>query len=269
MTAPRFVDISFEVRGHVALITLDRPEALNAVRSLTLAELGEAVDMVALDPDVRCLVITGAGRAFCAGQDLEELDGDLVEMGVDSSLDDVRARLAPYQTLTRRLMELPIPTIAAINGIAVGLGTELAVACDLRVAHSTVRLGFVEATRALFQTNGVLWLLPRLVGHGRAVHLLLTGQLIDAAEAHRIGLVSEVTDGDALEVALGLAERVASNAPISVRKAREAMRVTWDLDLDAVMELEIQGMAACLASADLREGTTAFIERRSPNYRGN
>ncbi|MBI4932735.1 MAG: enoyl-CoA hydratase/isomerase family protein [Actinobacteria bacterium] len=267
MNTSEFTDITLERRDRVAIITLDRPGALNAVRTRTLVELGAVLDLVALDPDIRCLVLTGAGRAFCAGQDLSELDGDLAEIGMSASLDDVRARLEPYQSFTRRLMGLRVPSIAAINGLAVGLGTEIAVACDLRLAVPTARIGFVEASRALFQTNGVLWLLPRLVGHGRSLQLLLGGQLIDADEAHRIGLVNDLAD-DVLVAALELAEIVASNAPISIRALRDVMRVTWELDIDAVMELEVQGVAACLASADLREGTAAFLERRIPNYRG-
>lgn len=267
MIASAYTDIRVEVTDRVAVVTLDRPDTLNAVRARTLTELRRALKAIGDDPDIRCVVITGSGRAFCAGQDLGELEGDMAELGLNPTSAAVAERLEPYQALTRALLDLPKPTIAALNGIAVGMGAEIAVACDLRVASHGARIGFVEATRALFQTNGVMWLLPRIVGHGIALQMLLTGRMIGAEEACRLGLIGEVVD-DALEGALGLASVMAANAPISLRWARDLMRQTWDLDLDAAMALEVEGMGACLRSADLREGTRAFLEGRNPDYRG-
>lgn len=219
------------------------------------------------DDQVRSLVITGNGRAFSAGQDLKELATSLDD--ADYVGRDGDAHLAELQDLTRQLITLKKPTVAALNGVAVGLGAELALACDLRIASEAASIGFVEVKRGLFETNGVMYILPRLVGYGRAMELLLTGDPIAGRDAERIGLVNRVVTADALlEEALGLASAIAQNAPISVRLVKSVLRETYDHSLDGVMDLEVEGMKACLATSDLREGTQAFIEKRAPVYLG-
>jgi enoyl-CoA hydratase/carnithine racemase len=267
MNVAEFSDLTLDIGEGIAVLTLDRPELLNAVRAQTLRELLQALAIVADHPDLRCMVVTGRGRAFCTGQDLEELEVDLAELGDDPTDDAIAAKLEPYQALTRALVTMPCPTIAAINGTAVGMGAEIALACDLRIAGRSMRIGFVEAARALFQTNGVMWLLPRIVGHAAALQLVLTGQMIDASDALRIGLVGELAD-DALEAARARAAQLAANAPISLRLARDLLGRTWELSIDEVMALEVAGMGECLRSSDLVEGTRAFLERRTPNYQG-
>ncbi|HEX9889088.1 MAG TPA: enoyl-CoA hydratase-related protein [Nitriliruptorales bacterium] len=259
-------DVRLEIDGGVAVVTLDRPEVLNAVRARTLDELFSILDRVEADPDIRALVITGAGRAFSAGQDLDEL-GEALLGEVDP--DAGRASLARLQELTRRLVALDVPTLAALNGIAVGLGAELALACDVRLACASASIGFVEVQRALFETNGVMYLLPRIVGLGRAAELLLTGDRIDADEAGRIGLVNHVVpDDELLDRALVLARRWARNAPLSIRLVKQVLRRTWESDLEGVMKLEVDGMLDCLGTEDLREGVAAFHEGREPRFRG-
>lgn len=267
MSTSDYTDIALEIGECIAVLTLDRPEMMNAIRGRTLAEALDALALVAATPDIRCLVVTGRGRAFCSGQDLEELEIDMADLGDDPSDAAIAAKLEPYQALTRALLALPCPSVAALNGTAVGMGAEIALACDLRIASPTMRIGFVEAARALFQTNGVMWLLPRIVGHATALQLVLTGQMIDAAEALRIGLVGELAD-DVRAAAVARATQMAANAPISMRLARDLLGRTWDLTLDEVMAGEVAGMGACLRSHDLREGTSAFLERRPPNYQG-
>lgn len=267
MNPTDYTDIDLEIGDRVAVLTLDRPEMMNAIRGRTLAEAIDALAVVAATPEVRCLVVTGRGRAFCSGQDLEELELDMTELGDEPSDAAIASKLEPYQALTRALRALPCPSIAAMNGTAVGLGAEIALACDLRIASTTMRIGFVEAARALFQTNGVMWLLPRIVGHAAALQLVLTGQMLDAPEAWRIGLVGELSD-DVRASAVARAAQMAANAPISMRLARDLLGRTWDLTLDEVMAGEVAGMGACLRSDDLREGTRAFLERRRPNYQG-
>ncbi len=265
-------DVRLSVANGVATITLDRPEVLNAIRPRTLDDLLRVLDAVSEDPDVRVVVLTGAGKAFCSGQDLGSLADQLA---ADDAQDSQQARaqsvvlLERFQELTRRLRSLPVPTIAALNGVAVGAGAELALACDLRFAAAGARLGFVEAARGLFQTNGATWLLPRLVGMSHATELLVTAELIDAGRAEQLGLVSRVSSADRFAADVdGVARRISANAPLSVRRAVDLVRRTYELDLEQAMALEVEATADCLASDDLREGTRAFHERREPNYLG-
>ena len=265
-------DVSVAVVDGVATLTLDRPEVLNAIRPRTLDDLVAALAAVAADTEVRVVVLTGAGRAFCSGQDLDVLAEQLaVDDG--SAAQAARARsvelLERFQDLTRRLRELPVPTIAALNGVAVGAGAELALACDIRVACCEARIGFVEAARGLFQTNGATWLLPRLIGMSQALELLVTAELVDATRAAELGLVSQVVAQDDFPAAVDrLAHRISTNAPLPVRRAVALVRRTYELGLDEAMALEVDATADCLASEDLREGTRAFHERREPRYVG-
>jgi len=266
-----FKEVGVDTRLHVECadgvltLTFDRPDRLNAITSKTVVAVLEQLDRAAHDDTVAVVVFTGAGQAFTAGQDLQELATSF------ESADEGAAReaLARFQAVTERVLALDKPTVAAVNGVAVGFGAELALACDIRLASTTARFGYVEATRGLFQTNGVLWLLPRVVGHGNAVRLLLTGEIVEAAEALRIGLVSSLhAPSEVLPAAVALARRLAANAPQSVRMVKDVLRATWDQPLGTVMAREVEGMLACLASRDLREGTAAFLEHRAPHYTG-
>jgi enoyl-CoA hydratase/carnithine racemase len=262
-----YVDITYEMHDGVALITFNRPASLNAFRAATLADMRLALERAQADVEVRVLVLTGSGRAFSSGQDLGEL-GELLG-DREHALRDGARRIDEVQDLTRRLLAFDKPIVAAINGVAVGLGAELALACDLRVASTEASIGFVEATRGLFQTNGVMYLLPRLVGYGRAMHLLLTGELLSGTEAERVGLVGRVVEpGELLPESMKLAEEVARNAPISVRLVKEVLSRTYDVDLDEMMQLEVEGMLTCLGSEDLHVGIESFLNKRKPSYRG-
>jgi len=222
---------------------------------------------VAHDDLIKALVLTGAGRAFSAGQDLRELedllpDEDYLANGALGHLDEM-------QQLTLSLLALEKPVIAALNGVAVGLGAELAVACDIRLASAEASIGFVESQRGMFETNGVTYLLPRIVGHGHAMELLMTGDLVDALEAARIGLFNRVVEPDQLlGEAFGVARRIADNAPTSVRLIKEALRQTYDVSLTEMMDLEVRGMLTCLRTDDLRRGVDAFLNKREPSFRG-
>ena len=262
MTASDFVDLSWDEADGVVTLTLKRPDKLNAVRRQTIRDLTNAVDAVRRSATARCLVITGDGRGFCAGQDLDEIS-QLLSDGVDEAA--VRGALDTLQDLTRRLRALPVPTVAALNGVAVGFGAELAVACDLRVAARGARIGFVEVTRGMFETNGVLFLLPRIIGLGRATRLLLTGEMIDADEAHALGLVDAVSDDLASAVA-ALTGRLASNSPLATRRLKEILVSTFEATLDEVMEQETTAMLDCLRGEDVREGVAAFGEGRPAEF---
>lgn len=265
-------DVRLSVRDGVATVTLDRPEVLNAIRPRTLSDLLVVLDAVAADPSVRVAVLTGQGRAFCSGQDLDSLAEQLAgddRAGAEAARAQSVELLERFQELTRRLRSLPVPTVAALNGVAVGAGAELALACDVRVASSRARIGFVEAARGLFQTNGATWLLPRLIGMSAAMELLVTAELVDADHAARLGLVSRVVpDEEFADAVAALTGRISANAPMPVRRAVDLVRRSYELGLDEAMALEVEATADCLASEDLREGTRAFHERREPHYVG-
>ena len=258
-------DVDVRLEDGILWATLNRPQVLNAVRGQTLREVSEVLERAAREDAVRCVVLTGSGRAFSAGQDLAELEHTL------GSGDETqwRAGLADFQRITKLMLGLPKPIVAALNGAATGFGAELALACDVRIASVSARIGFVEARRALFQTNGVMWLLPRIIGHGAAMRMVLTGELLDGAEAARIGLVSEVVGNDQLlDRAAEIARAIADNAPLSVRRAKRLLLRSWDMPLADVMAEEVEGMLESLRSEDLVEGTRAFLEKRPPEYRG-
>ena len=259
-------DLLYEKQGSIALITLNRLAMLNAFRDTTMQEFILVLDEAAADDSVRVVVITGNGRAFSAGADLDEMnriaDGDI-------SLRNARASLKNYQQVTRKMLGLQKPIIAALNGLAVGVGAEIALASDIRLASESAYFAFAEVRRALFETNGVMYILPRLVGMGRAMTMLLTGNKITAAEALQIGLVSAVYPAEeVVSNAFAMAQRIASNAPISVKLIKQLLHRSYDIDLESVMLMEEDGMMACLASDDLREGVMAFAEKREPQYSG-
>ncbi len=259
-------DILYKKIDGLAVITLNRPEMLNAFRNQTMQEFLDVLDDAAKDDGIRVIMITGNGRAFSAGVDLEEvklmLDGDI-------SVRNARSDLKRYQNVTRKMLSLPKPILAVLNGLAVGVGAEIALASDIRIASETAYFSFAEVKRALFETNGVMYFLPRLVGLGRAAAMLLTGDTVPAPDALQCGLVTAVFPPEILwEKSLEMAMRIAANAPISVRLVKQVLQRTYDLDIEAIMLLEEDGMLACLASDDLRESTNAFSEKRLPNYQG-
>ncbi len=259
-------DILYEKTDGVAIATFNRPDSLNAFRHSTLQELLHVFHDVQIDDTIRVLILTGKGRAFSAGIDLKET-AHLSNESV--SLKQAREHLQMLQDITRRMVHLSKTIIAAVNGIAVGIGVELAIASDIRLAADTATFAFAEVKRGLFETNGVMYFLPRLVGLGRAMEMLLTGEKVSSHKALEAGLVTHVvSQNELVEVAVGMAQTIASNAPISVRLVKQVMQRSLDLDLEAVMQLEVDGMMECLTSKDLQEGVQAFIEKRAPVYTG-
>jgi len=259
-------DILYEKKDDIAIATFNRPAVLNAFRQATLREFISILDDVKVDNTVRVLIITGNGRAFSAGIDLKEMASSTSD---DRSLKQEYDELQAIQDVTRRMVHLPKIIIAAVNGIAVGIGVETALASDIRIAADKATFAFTEVKRALFETNGVMYFLPRLVGLGRAMQMLLTGEIIPAQHALNAGLLTQVVAQEQLmEYAINMAYTIASNAPLSVRLVKQTMQQTYDLDLEAVLQLEVDGMMQCLRSEDLVEGFNAFLEKRSPVYKG-
>ncbi len=262
-----FNDITYNVEGRIGLITLNRPEVLNAVRRETWTELSAVLQHVKKDEQVRCLLITGAGKAFSAGQDLNEM----VSMaGEQIDYYAIRQNIELMQQVTLDLLNLPIPAIAAINGYAVGAGAEIAIACDIRYASEKAKFEFAEVKVGLFETNGVTWLLPRLIGLGQAKELMLTGDRFDAAEALRIGLVTRVCPpGDLLPVALEAAEKIAENAPVPLRFVKDCLNKSGEISLEQALICETDAVMTCLYTGDVREGAAAFFEKRKPDFKGH
>lgn len=249
----------------VATIVLNRPERLNALTFEVYRELRETFDAILDVPEVRAVVITGQGKAFCSGGDVRDIIGPLLERDLDG--------LHEFTTMTcelvRAIRRCSCPVIAALNGTVAGAGAVIATAADLRIAAQSARIAFLFSRVGLSGADmGICWLLPRLVGHGRAAELLLTGDFIDAAEALRIGLYNQVVaDERVLEVALTLAEKIARGPAFGLRATREALDSEWDMTLDEALEQEAHVQAVCMTREDFREAYRAFVEKRDPVFK--
>jgi 2-(1,2-epoxy-1,2-dihydrophenyl)acetyl-CoA isomerase len=259
---PSFATIRYEVAGSVATITLDRPDALNALNRTMKDELLRAVRAVDKDPTVRAVIVTGTGRAFCAGQDLREPFG-----GEHPTLaDELRERYAPLILAIRRLGK---PVVGAINGVAAGAGFSLALACDLRIASEAATFVLAFGRIGLVPDSGATWALPRIVGQARAAELALIGDPLSAADAGRVGIVSRVVSADSLmDEARSLAGRLADGAPIALALTKRALAFAADATLEEALEYEaaLQGIAG--RSADHAEGVNAFREKRPARFTG-
>lgn len=258
-----YLDVVDSAEG-VRTIRLNRPERLNAVNSGLADELPLAVDRAAADDAIRAIVITGAGRGFCAGLDLTEP----VALDQGSRTD----RLDPLYWVGRWVLALSRcekPVIAAVNGAAAGAGLGLALACDLRVVARSSRLTAGYVRRGLSPDAGVTWLLPRLVGHGRAADILFSGRDVLADEAERIGLATRVVDDDALaDATLALATQLAAGPPIALALTKRLLMESASAPLEAQLRSELTHIKTCFASHDVREALAAFMEKRAPRFDG-
>ncbi len=252
--------LRFEVTDEVAVITIDRPDALNALSSEVLYELGVAFELAQADLGVRALVITGSGRAFVAGADVGSLQG------LSDGFSGREGALAG-QDVMNTLAALPMPTVAAINGFALGGGLELALAADLRVASKTAKLGLPEVGLGLIPGYGGTQRLPRLIGQGRAFDLIFTGRHVGADEALQLGLVNRVVD-DALAGAMELAQLTLKNAPVALGLAKEAVVRGLELGLSQGLEVEADLFGMALLTEDAKEGMSAFLEKRAAAFKG-
>ncbi len=261
----KLADLTYTCEDNVGLITINRPDVLNAFRNNTWSELAMILGEVMNDKRVRCLLITGTGKAFSAGQDINELD-ELIGAKADYNI--IRQNIELMQNVTRAIVTLPIPVISAINGYAVGAGAEVAIASDIRYASEQAIFEFAEVKIGLFETNGVTYLLPRLIGFGRARELMMTGRRIDANEALQIGLVSEVFSSALLEQSLTRARNIAQNAPIPVQKVKQALNRSGETSLEEALTFETNAVMQCCFSHDVREGAAAFLQKRKPVFKG-
>ncbi len=252
----------FELRDGVATITINRPDKLNTLNDQVVAELADAAERVATEEAIRGAILTGAGtKAFVAGADI----GDLARQGPF----DGKARALRGQAMLRRFETCGKPVVAAVNGYALGGGCELAMACHLRIASETAKFGQPEVKLGIAPGYGGTQRLPRLVGKGHALYLILTGEMIDAREAYRIGLVNKVVaPAELLGAAEDTLRRILAMGPLAVRLALEAVERGLDMSLEEGLLLEANHFGLLAASADMREGLTAFLEKRPPRFQG-
>ena len=251
-----------ELSDGVAVLTVNRPERLNALNGLTLDEIDGFFREAASDAGVKAVIVTGAGdRSFVAGADIEEVSGF-------SALEGRRWGLRG-QAMLNRIEGMEKPVIAAINGYALGGGLELAMACHIRIASSGALLGKPELKLGIVPGFRGTQRLPRLVGRGRALEMLLTGDPVSAEQALQMGLVNRVTDpGSLLEEANGLAARILRNGPLAIALTLQAVNKGCEMPLSEALEWEVAQYALSCATEDVREGTRAFLEKRAPQFRG-
>ncbi len=259
---PALENILVDKADGVAVLTVNRPRSLNALSHATLVEIDAAIQEAAADDAVRGVVVTGAGeKAFVAGADISEM-GSLSPLQAEQY-----SRLG--QGVMNRIENLGKPVIAAVNGFALGGGCELAMACTLRVAAESAHFGLPEVKLGIIPGFGGTQRLARLVGKGRALQLILTAATIDAREAWRIGLVNEVAGpGQLMERAHAVLRQILANAPIGIRMAMAAVHDGCEVGLNAGLAMERANFAMCVGTDDQREGTSAFLAKRPPNFRG-
>lgn len=250
--------------GGVRILTLNRPDKLNSWNSEMRLEMRDAVDGAAADGDLRCLILTGAGRAFSAGEDVAGMD-DLTQIGTRG----FRAAARTIHDVFDTIEAMEVPVIAAIDGVAAGGGFELALSCDFRVLGADSRLVMPEARVGLIPGSGGCSRLVRHVGLGRAKELVMLGGRVDAARALELGLATEVRPaGEAIEGALDMAGRIAALAPLAVGMAKLVLNTCTDVDAETGRRFERLGQSVLKSTADHREGAAAFLEKRSPQWRG-
>jgi enoyl-CoA hydratase len=256
-----FENLIVEKRDRVAIIKINRPKKLNALNIATRSEILTALDQLRDDESVRVVVITGEGeKSFIAGADISEFEG--------------RTALTQRHVMRATRMfdsfeEFPKPVIAMINGFCLGGGCETALSCDLRIAADTAKFGQPEINLGIIPGGGGTQRLTRLVGEGKAMQLILTGEMIDAQEAHRIGLVNEVVPLAELEArVMAIANSIAEKSPIALRMAKEAVKGAARMNLREGLDHEIDLFALCFSSEDKEEGVKAFLEKRKPDFKG-
>jgi enoyl-CoA hydratase/carnithine racemase len=245
--------------GVVTTITLNRPSALNAFDSVMAAGVADAIERAAVDPSCRVIVLTGAGRGFCGGADLRVLERILVARDTDAA----RELVTNGARIVKSIIAAPKPVIAAVNGAAAGGGASIALACDMRVASDQASIGAVFNRIGLHPDLGATYLLPLIVGLGRAMELVLSGDMIPAMEAHRIGLFNRVVGGDVLMYETkALAQRLAAKAPAALMRAKRSMYASAGGSLDQALALELEQQLALFEMKETADALRAYLEKR-------
>jgi len=257
-----YVNLLLEVNDGIAIVTINRPKALNALNAATIYELDKMFDELGANSAVKAVIVTGSGeKSFVAGADITEMQSMSAIEGRNWG------KLA--QAVFNKIENLPKPVIAAVNGFALGGGCELSMACDIRIASEKAKFGQPEVSLGIPPGFGGTQRLPRLVGKGRAKEMLFTGDMIDAAEACKIGLANKVVAPEELmNTAKAMAQKIMSRAPVAVQVCKSAVNEGLDVDLESGIAYEAEIFGLCFATDDQKEGMTAFVEKRKPNFTG-
>ena len=258
--------VRFELREHVAEVTIARPESRNALNPEAYRQLEAAFRGAQSDPEVRCVLLTGVDPAFCSGDDVKEIMAGPARDTTVASLRQVRPRATPAAIA---VLECDRPVVAAVNGAAVGWGMDLTLFCDIRIASERAKFGELFIKRGLVSDIGGLYRLPRIVGPSKAAELLFTGDVIDAKEAERIGLVSQVVPHESLlPTARALTAKIAANPPLALRYMKEGLRRTTHGDPRQVGAWAIEVIYRLFATEDHKEGVASYLEKRAPVFTG-
>jgi enoyl-CoA hydratase len=253
--------VLYTVANNIVHVVMNRPGAMNAMSRGMITELRQALERAQSDPNVSLIVLSGAGGNFCAGDDLKETE--------HQSAEDFLALILDLQRLTRLLLLSEKPSIAAMDGYAVGGGFELALACDFRVASTRARMGCVEARVGMVITGGTSVLLPQLVGQGVAREIILMADIFEAAFAQRVGLLHRLVEPELLDAEVQvLADKLLSCAPLSLRESKQLLNRPLEAELERAFQNEIEAIMRCFGTADAHEATVAFREKRSPVFQG-
>ncbi|MDH3589630.1 MAG: 2-(1,2-epoxy-1,2-dihydrophenyl)acetyl-CoA isomerase PaaG [Gammaproteobacteria bacterium] len=257
--------IEYSVQGGYAELTLNRPDALNSFNTVMHAELKRALQEIEHNHDIRAMLLTGAGRAFCAGQDLSDrqVRGNAAPVDLGETLDTL------YNPLVRKLRTLDIPVVCAVNGVAAGAGANIALACDIVLAARSAKFIQAFCKIGLLPDSGGTWILPRLVGQARAAALSLLGDALPADDAERLGLIyRSIDDAELMNEARRMCQDFASQPTLGFAGIKQALQASWDNDLDTQLDLERDLQQKLGRSEDYREGVAAFLEKRTPVFKG-
>jgi enoyl-CoA hydratase/carnithine racemase len=254
--------IKTERSGQILIVTLNRPERMNALDRSTLATGSKLIKNLHYDSDIRVVILTGAGnKAFCAGADLKEREG--------MSMSDVRQYIRTIRDTFTDIENLPIPVICAINGIALGGGLELALACDIRIASPNARMGLTECTLGIIPGGGGTQRLPRLVGRGKAKEMLFLGLQLTATEALDVGLINRLApEGKLMDASIEIAEKIVNNSPIAIKQAKIAVNRGMEVGIGEGLVIESEAYEVCIPTKDRLEALAAFKEKRKPIFKG-